>query len=130
MRDKGPKSIFFHKRNIYSLELGHLLIKTLGKGGMGEVFLAFDPICKRSVAIKKIPDELLDSPTSTSGFKKGQDHGPANAPSHHPHFRIRILQEAIIKPCRRKSSRSYYKNANKKQIAESLFLRRSHFRPL
>jgi serine/threonine-protein kinase len=46
----------------------YLLIKTLGKGGMGEVFLAFDPICKRSVAIKKIREELLDKPNIHERF--------------------------------------------------------------
>ncbi len=46
----------------------YLLIKTLGKGGMGEVFLAFDPMCKRMVAIKKIRDELLDKPNIHERF--------------------------------------------------------------
>jgi len=36
-------------------ELGrYKIIKTIGKGGMGEVLLAYDPICNRKIAIKKI----------------------------------------------------------------------------
>jgi eukaryotic-like serine/threonine-protein kinase len=46
----------------------YLLLKTLGKGGMGEVFLAYDPTCKRNVAIKKIRDELLDKPNIHERF--------------------------------------------------------------
>ncbi len=34
-------------------------IKLLGKGGMGEVWLAFDKTCNRHIAIKKIRDDLL-----------------------------------------------------------------------
>ena len=32
--------------------------RKLGQGGMGEVFLAFDPICKRRIALKQIRKEL------------------------------------------------------------------------
>lgn len=34
------------------------LVKSLGKGGMGEVFLAFDTINQRQVALKQIRDDL------------------------------------------------------------------------
>lgn len=33
-------------------------LKIIGKGGMGEVLLAFDPICDRQVAIKRIRPDL------------------------------------------------------------------------
>src|SRR5581483_11945637 len=36
----------------------YLILKSLGKGGMGEVFLVNDPVCKRQVALKKIRDGL------------------------------------------------------------------------
>lgn len=36
------------------------LIESIGKGGMGEVFLAFDTICGRRIALKKIRSDLLD----------------------------------------------------------------------
>lgn len=35
------------------------IIKSLGKGGMGEVFLAYDTICGRQLAIKQIRPDLL-----------------------------------------------------------------------
>lgn len=34
------------------------IIKSLGKGGMGEVFLVYDPLCERKIALKKILPEL------------------------------------------------------------------------
>lgn len=35
------------------------ILQSLGKGGMGEVFLAYDPLCKRQVALKMIRHDLL-----------------------------------------------------------------------
>lgn len=34
------------------------IIKSLGKGGMGEVFLAYDTICGRQIALKKVRSDL------------------------------------------------------------------------
>ncbi len=34
------------------------IVRSLGKGGMGEVFLAYDPSCKRHVALKQMRKEL------------------------------------------------------------------------
>lgn len=51
--------------------VGRYQIKSLlGKGGMGEVYLAFDPICGRLVALKKIRDDLLKYSVMRSRFLK------------------------------------------------------------
>ncbi len=46
----------------------YTLLKSLGKGGMGEVFLAQDSLCGRSVALKKIREELKKFPSIRSRF--------------------------------------------------------------
>jgi serine/threonine-protein kinase len=44
------------------------LLQSLGRGGMGEVFLAKDPICGRLVALKRIKPELRDNQTIQNRF--------------------------------------------------------------
>lgn len=39
----------------------YLLIKSIGKGGMGEVFLAYDSVCGRRIALKRIRPDLVSS---------------------------------------------------------------------
>lgn len=46
------------------------LLESIGKGGMGEVVLAFDTICGRRVALKKIRSDLLDHPQIRHRFLK------------------------------------------------------------
>src|SRR5476651_352913 len=46
----------------------YFILKSLGKGGMGEVFLANDPLCKRQVAIKQIRQELRVHPIMKERF--------------------------------------------------------------
>lgn len=92
-RNRAKIHFFFMEKETISIgswTLGpYLLIKTLGKGGMGEVFLAFDPICKRSVAIKKIRDELLDKPNIHERFlREARIAGRLTHPSIIPIFSI------------------------------------------
>ncbi len=71
-------------------ELAHFtIIKSLGKGGMGEVFLAYDNICKRHVALKKIRDDLLKYKTiQTRFFKEARIAASLTHPSIIPIFSI------------------------------------------
>jgi serine/threonine-protein kinase len=50
-------------------EIGpYAIVQSLGKGGMGEVYLAKDPMCGRSVALKRIRPELRANKTIQSRF--------------------------------------------------------------
>jgi serine/threonine-protein kinase len=44
------------------------VLKSLGKGGMGEVFLVYDPSCERKIALKKILPELARYPIIKERF--------------------------------------------------------------
>lgn len=46
------------------------LIRSIAKGGMGEVFLAYDPHCRREIALKCIRSEYLENKTIYRRFVK------------------------------------------------------------
>ncbi len=72
------------------------LIRSLGKGGMGEVFLAFDQICERYVAFKQIRDDLRKYKRMHHRFLK---EARITATLHHPAivpiYAIHIKHEAV-----------------------------------
>ena len=44
------------------------ILKRIGKGGMGEVFLAYDTVCGRKIALKRIRADLVDFPQIQKRF--------------------------------------------------------------
>lgn len=67
----------------------YILLKSLGKGGMGEVFLAYDPHCKRQVALKQIRDDLKSHPIMMERFlREAQVAAQLTHPSIIPIFAI------------------------------------------
>ena len=44
------------------------LIKKIATGGMGEIYLAYDPQCKRNIVIKKIKKEIQEKPNIQQRF--------------------------------------------------------------
>lgn len=44
------------------------ILRKLGHGGMGEVYLAYDTICQRKIALKKIREELLSNASIKERF--------------------------------------------------------------
>lgn len=65
------------------------IVRSLGKGGMGEVFLAYDHICQREVALKKIRENLQKYPSIKRRFlREAHIAATLNHPSIIPIFSI------------------------------------------
>lgn len=72
----------------------YLIEASLGKGGMGEVFLAHDPSCDRHVALKRIRPELRTSKIIQSRFlREAKVASFLNHPSIVPIFSIETTPE-------------------------------------
>ena len=56
----------------------YIIEKTLGKGGMGQVFLAHDPVLGRKVALKAIQENITDADT----LERFTHPSPAKPPQH------------------------------------------------
>jgi serine/threonine protein kinase len=56
------------KRDPLKIIGAYHLLKSLGKGGMGEVFLAYDTLCQREIALKQIREDLLSFPAIRDRF--------------------------------------------------------------
>ncbi len=48
----------------------YTILKRIGRGGMGEVYLAKDPVCEREVALKRIKPELREKKNIQERFLK------------------------------------------------------------
>lgn len=67
------------------------ILESLGRGGMGEVFLAKDPSCNRKVALKRIRPELNNNKTIRSRFlREAQVASALTHPSIVPIFSIQM----------------------------------------
>lgn len=67
----------------------YTIIKSLAKGGMGEVFLAYDPLCKREIALKQILPKLHTHPIIKKRFiKEAEIASKLSHPSIIPIFSI------------------------------------------
>jgi eukaryotic-like serine/threonine-protein kinase len=73
--------------------IGHYhIIRPLGKGGMGEVFLATDTKLKREVALKILPEAVRDDPERLRRFRVKAE---AAATLNHPNIAtIHSIEEA------------------------------------
>src|SRR5678815_5448002 len=77
----GMQVLKDEQTNLQSSTLGHYkIIKPIGSGGMGEVFLAEDPRLGRRVAIKLLPRSFLEDPSRIYRFQ--QEARAASSISH------------------------------------------------
>ena len=73
LSDIDPRAVFLEEHLPLKDEIigtiGHFyLLRSIGKGGMGEVFLAFDTLSGRRVALKRIRPDLVSSPQLKERF--------------------------------------------------------------
>jgi serine/threonine-protein kinase len=71
----------------------YAVVQSLGKGGMGEVYLAKDPMCGRHVALKRIRPELRANKTIQSRFLR--EAQVASALSHPSIVPILAIQNSL-----------------------------------
>lgn len=81
----------------YIAEVGrYILLKSIGKGGMGEVFLSYDTISGRKVALKKIRSDLVTSRTLRERFiREARITSQLIHPSIIPIYDIHVDNETI-----------------------------------
>ena len=74
----------------------YLLLQTIGKGGMGEVFLAFDTISGRKIALKRIrPDYVTTKNLRRRFIKEARITSQLTHPAIIPIYSIHIEQDVI-----------------------------------
>lgn len=72
------------------------VLRSLGKGGMGEVFLAYDPTCGRRMAVKRIREDLVTSQQLQSRFlKEARLTSQLTHPAIIPIYSIHVSEQLI-----------------------------------
>ena len=71
-------------------------IKRIAKGGMGEIFLVYDPICQRNIALKKINPELSKNKIIRKRFlKEASITAQLTHPSILPIYTIHVNETSV-----------------------------------
>lgn len=71
MIDKSNLDSFSDRMGDIPKKIDHYeIVKSLGSGGMGEVFLAYDPHCERHIALKRIKTKLISHTIIRKRFMK------------------------------------------------------------
>jgi eukaryotic-like serine/threonine-protein kinase len=82
LNKRGPKTTI--PADLAGRTVGHYrVIKRIGAGGMGEVYLAHDPELKRDVALKMIPAAVASDPERLARFRREAE---LLASLNHPHI--------------------------------------------
>ena len=83
------------KDTLFSIK-DYKITKKIGQGGMGEVFLAYDPICGRKVALKRIRTDLKNKlQLQNRFFKEARITSQLVHPAIMPVYNIHIDEEHI-----------------------------------
>ena len=73
------------------------ILKSLGAGGMGEVYFAFDIRLERQVALKFLPPDLTSNDAAVRRFRKGgTNRVRAEPPQHSDHPRSRSDRRGVL----------------------------------
>ena len=71
-------------------------LKKIARGGMGEIFLVYDPICQRQIALKKIRSELSKNKIIRKRFlKEATITAQLTHPSILPIYAIHVSETSI-----------------------------------
>ncbi|HEU4713220.1 MAG TPA: protein kinase [Pyrinomonadaceae bacterium] len=87
------------------------LIKRIGVGGMGEVFLAHDSVLKRQVALKLLPKFLTDDPQRVRRFQQ-----EAHAASKISHPNVAHIYEMGVEDDRHFTSMEYVEGRTLREV--------------
>jgi serine/threonine protein kinase/dipeptidyl aminopeptidase/acylaminoacyl peptidase len=110
----GLKLMNTERESLVGQNIGrYRLLELLGRGGMGEVYLAHDPNLNRSVALKLLPDAIADERTRVRRFE--QEAFAASAISH-PN--VAHIYETGVEQGRRYIAMEYVRGRTLRQVLQ------------